>query len=103
MPKTNILELPNGFVRVDAEIDKNLIKEIKIMGEINSNPPDLLFLIQRNLKGVELERKFVTNAINVFYLLGAKSETVTKEQLVDLIMSLKEEKAKKPKKKTSPA
>ena len=88
MHATNIIEFSDGFVRADAEVEGNIIKEIRLTGEMDSNPPDFLTLLQRNLKGVMLDRKSVSNAVNVFYLLGMRTSNVTKEQLVELILGL---------------
>ena len=38
--------------------------------------------------GVGFRRESITNAVNTFYLFGAKTEKITKEQLIDAIVGL---------------
>ncbi len=85
----NAYKISDGVIEINAEVEHNVIIDIRITGNVRADPGELLSLLEKHLRGVELRRDYVSNAINVFYLLGVKTENVTKEQLVDAIMELK--------------
>ncbi|MGD0729043.1 MAG: lipoate protein ligase C-terminal domain-containing protein [Candidatus Micrarchaeaceae archaeon] len=89
---TNTYATKMGFITVDAEVENNVILSIKISGDFTIKPDDALSLIEKHLSGVELERKFVGNAVGVFYMLGVETPNLIKEDFINAIMGLKEEK-----------
>jgi hypothetical protein len=78
-----------GIVEIDARIEKKLVAEIKITGDLGANPPDFVQLLEKHLVGVRFKKEAITNAVTTFYLLGARTEKITKEQLIDAIMGMR--------------
>lgn len=86
----NTYAITNGSIDIDAEVEHNVIISIKIKADAGAtDPAEFLSLLERHLRGVELRRDYVTNAVNVFYLLGVKTDKITKEQFIDAIMGLR--------------
>jgi hypothetical protein len=89
----NTYQFRNQTLVLEADVKKNIILKIKISGDLGANPTELIML-EKRLTGVGLQEKSVTNAINMYYLLGAKTDKITKEELIDAVMSIKPDKAK---------
>jgi len=79
----------NGItVKVNATVKGGRIAKIEIDGDLGANPSDFITLLDKHLVGVGFRRESITNAVNTFYLLGAKTEKITKEQLIEAIIGL---------------
>lgn len=92
MQMSNFYKLQKGFIYIKAEVENNTIIDINIIGDFDINPKDALGLLEKHLKGVELNRELLTNAINVVYIMGAETPNVRKEDFVNAIMDLKKKK-----------
>lgn len=80
----------NGIeVKIKADVKDKQIKKMEIEGDLGANPSDFISLLEKHFIGVGFRREAITNAVNTFYLLGARTEKVTKEQLIEAIMGLK--------------
>ncbi len=80
----------NGIViTVRATVKEERIAKIEIDGDIGANPSDFITLLDKHLVGVGFRKESITNAVNTFYLLGARTEKITKEQLVEAILGLR--------------
>lgn len=88
---SNLYKAPKGLIRVHADVENDLILEIRITGDFFLIPEDALELLEKHLHGVELERKFVDNAIGVFYAIGVITPMLTKDDFVNAIMGVKNE------------
>ncbi len=86
----NSYSVKGGTLKIEAEIENNLITMMKIEGDLGSDPADFATFLEKHLKGVLFKRESITNAITTLYLLGAKTEKVTKEELIEAIMGLSE-------------
>ncbi len=85
----NTCNINSVTVTVKATVKGDRIAKIEIDGDLGADPSDLMTLLGKHLIGVGFRRESVTNAVNTFYLLGAKTEKITKEQLIEAIMGLK--------------
>ena len=95
MQMSNLYTTKTGFIKVEAEVENNVILEIKISGSFSIKPADALSLIEKHLRGVELEQKFVANAVNIFYILGVETPDLAKEDFINAIMGIKAPEGKK--------
>ncbi|HIH50448.1 MAG: lipoate protein ligase C-terminal domain-containing protein [Candidatus Micrarchaeaceae archaeon] len=85
----NTCNINSVTVTVKATVKGDRIAKIEIDGDLGANPSDFMTLLGKHLIGVGFRRESVTNAVNTFYLLGARTEKITKEQLIEAIMGLK--------------
>ena len=90
----NTYQFRNQTLILEADVKKNIILKIKISGDLGANAGEVA-LLEKRLTGVGLQEKFVANAINLYYLLGAKTEKIRKEELIDAVMSIKPSKGAK--------
>jgi hypothetical protein len=89
----SVYEFRNQILAIEADIKKDVILKIKISGDLGANAVETA-LLEKRLTGVKLQKNFVTNAINLYYLLGAKTEKIKKEELIEAVMSLKPDRIK---------
>jgi hypothetical protein len=85
----NTCNINSVTVTVKATVKGERIAKIEIDGDLGADPSDFITLLDKHLIGVGFRRESVTNAVNTFYLLGAKTEKITKEQLIEAIMGLR--------------
>lgn len=88
---SNLYKAPKGLVRVEAEVENNTIIEIRLTGDFFMVPEDALWLLEKHLKGVELDREMLQSTVNVFYMLGVETPMLAKEDLVEAILGVKNE------------
>lgn len=88
MQRSSLYKKSDSFIKVEAEIENNVIIDIRISGNFIITPSDGLPLLEKHLRGVELNRKFLSNAISVVYLLGVKTPSLQKDDFVDAILGL---------------
>lgn len=88
---SNLYKALKGLIRVEAEVENNIIIGIRITGDFFMVPEDALWLLEKHLKGVELNRQMLQSAINVFYVLGVETPMLEKSDLVDAILGVKNE------------
>jgi len=91
MQMSNLYKAPKGLIRVDAEVENNIIIDIRLTGDFFMVPENALWLLEKHLKGVELSREFLQSAINVFYLLGIETPMLAREDLTNAILGVKNE------------
>lgn len=92
MRLSNTYKTMNGRINAEAEVENNVIISIKFGGDFYLKPEGALLILEKHLNGVELRRELVTNAVNTFYLFGIESLNATKEELVDAILGLRDNK-----------
>lgn len=93
MQMSNLYKAPKGLIRVKADVENNIILDIRITGDFFMIPEDTLWLLEKHLKGIELDRKLVRGAVNVFYVLGLETPMLSREDLVNAIVGVKNEDA----------
>lgn len=93
MQLANFYRTPNGNIKVDAEVQNNVIISIKLTGDFYIKPVNALPLLEKHLTGVELKRELVSNTLNIFYLFGMESLNATNEDIVNAILGLRDKKA----------
>jgi lipoate---protein ligase len=91
MRMSNLYKASKGLIRVNADIENNTILDIRLTGDFFMVPEEALWMLEKHLKGVELNRKLVRSAINVFYVLGVDTPMLERDDLVDAIMGVKNE------------
>jgi Bacterial lipoate protein ligase C-terminus len=93
MQMSNLYKASKGLIRVEANVENNIILDIRLTGDFFMIPENTLWLLEKHLKGIELDRKLVKGAVNVFYLLGVQTPMLTKDDLVNAIVGVKNENA----------
>lgn len=91
MRMTNLYKAPKGLIRVDAEVENNIILDVRITGDFFIVPEDALLLLENHLRGVELERTLLNNTIDMFYLLGIDTPMLGRDDIVNAILGVKSE------------
>lgn len=89
MRMTNLYKARKGLIRVDAEVENNTIIGIKLTGDFFMVPEEALLFLERHLRGVELDRKLLKNAISTFYVLGVDTPMLAKDDLVKAVLGVK--------------
>lgn len=87
---SNSYATAHGNINLDADIENNVIINIKIWGDFILKPDKSINLLENHLRGVELKRELVANAINVFYILGIESN-MSQEDFINALMGLKKQ------------
>lgn len=84
-------KIPNGkLIRVEAEIEKEKLKNLKITGDFFMHPEESIELIESSVKGKILKREEIEKSIrevirkNKIQLLG-----ISEKDFVDALMKLK--------------
>lgn len=81
------------LIRIKADVEENILKNVKITGDFFLHPEEKIELIEKNLRNKKLEREELERAIrkvvheNEIQLLG-----VSEKDFVDAIMQIKSEK-----------
>jgi lipoate---protein ligase len=91
MRMSNLYKARKGLVRVEADVENNTIIDIRLTGDFFMVPEDALWLLEKHLRGVELDRRLLESAINLFYFLGIDTPMLTQEDLVNAIMGVRDE------------
>ena len=88
---SNLYRAPKGLIRVEAEVENNTILDIKITGDFFMVPEEALLLLEKHLRGVELDRKLLSNTIDTFYLMGIDTPMLGREDMINAILGVKNE------------
>ncbi len=82
---SNLYKASKGLIRVEAEVENNTIIGIRLTGDFFMVPESSLWLLEKHLKGVELDREMLKSAIDVFYVMGVDTPMLSREDLVNAI------------------
>lgn len=91
MRMSNLYKAQKGLIRVDANVENNIILDIRLTGDFFMIPEDALRLLEKHLSGVELSRHFVSKTVNVFYMMGVDTPMLSRDDLVDAILGVRNE------------
>lgn len=91
MKATNIYKAEKGLIRVNAEIEEGVIKEIRITGDFFMVPERSVLLLESLLKGKAFERSAISDALDAFYASGVETPCVMKEDFLAAISGAKDE------------
>jgi len=58
---------PKGIIKVELELNNNIISYISITGDFFMYPEDALKALEQNLIGVKMEREILREVIEKFY------------------------------------
>ena len=89
MRVSSLYKAPKGLIRINAEIEDNVIVDIKITGDFFMLPEDSVEFLEKHLRGVELEQSFLENAMESFYAIGIVTPAITKEDFVNAVLGVK--------------
>ena len=85
----NIYKAQKGLIKVSADVDDGHIHGIQITGDFFMYPEDALPRLEHNLTGVKLDQQEITGIIERFYSNGVQTPSMTKEDLINAIMGVK--------------
>lgn len=88
MHVSTIYKAPKGIIRVNAEINDNVLSNVKITGDFFLVPEDSIAVLERVLNGTKFSYSGVSDAVGKFYLTGAETPMVSKLDLVTAIMGV---------------
>jgi len=91
MRMSNLYKAPKGLIRVEANVESNIIISIRLTGDFFMVPEGALWLLERHLRGIELNLAPLSNAINIFYALGIETPMLSENDLVSAIIGVKSE------------
>lgn len=87
----NLYKAPKGLIRVEADVESNIIIKIRLTGDFFMVPEGALWLLERHLRGIELKLNPLSSAINMFYGLGIETPMLSEQDLVNAIIGVKSE------------
>ncbi len=91
MKATNIYKAEKGLIRVSAEIEEGIIREIRITGDFFMLPERSVLLLEGLLRGKAFEESAISDALDAFYGSGVETPCVTKEDFLKAISGAKNE------------
>jgi hypothetical protein len=78
---------PKGVIKVELELEGNLISRISITGDFFMYPEEALEDLERKLVGTKIDRESLMKNIEDFYRsTGARTPMVEPEHFVEAIM-----------------
>ena len=78
---------PKGVLKVELELEGNLISRIAITGDFFMYPEEALEDLEHKLIGVKIDRESLMETIEDFYVsTGARTPMVEPEHFVEAIM-----------------
>lgn len=78
---------PKGVIKVELELEGNLISRIAITGDFFMYPEEALENLEHKLVGVKIDRKSLMETIEDFYTsTGVRTPMVEPEHFVEAIM-----------------
>ena len=91
MRVSNLYKAPKGLIRISAEVENDLIIEIRVTGDFFMVPEDAVELLENHLRGVELSENYLKGALEDFYSIGVVTPMLTKEDFIKAILGAKDE------------
>lgn len=91
MLRYNFCRTENGHIRIKVDVENGTIMNIRITGNFFMIPEDSLWMLERHLNGVLLERNALKKAIGIFYILGIETPMLTRDEIVNAILGAKDE------------
>jgi lipoate---protein ligase len=89
MQVSGVYKAQKGLIKVNAEIDNETIKEIRITGDFFMYPEEAISLLELRLVGRTLDKRDLENAAEEFYLTGVDTPLITKDDFVNAILGAK--------------
>jgi hypothetical protein len=84
----SLYKAPKGLIRVEAELDSGVLKEVRITGDFFMVPEDSLPSLERRLRGIRLDHDSVSRAVEEFYSSGIETPMLGKDDMVKAILGV---------------
>jgi hypothetical protein len=85
----SLYKAQKGLIKVNADVENNVIRDISITGDFFMLPEEYLPSLELRLIGRELEDHDIDNAVEEFYMTGVDTPLLTKEDFVNAVLGVK--------------
>ncbi len=90
MQLSSLYKAPKGLLKIRADIEHGVIRDIMITGDFFMIPEESLPLLEGKLLGKRLERRDVEIAVEELYAMDVQTPGLSKEDLVRAILGVRD-------------
>jgi hypothetical protein len=89
MRYSNIYKAQKGLIRVNFDLNKNRISNVRITGDFFLVPEESISRLEKGLNGKNFDRGRLEDVLNTFYSSDVDTPLITKEDFINAILGAK--------------